>query len=249
MKRTWLVVAVIACASTPVFAAEHLMRINEILRSKNGDTGVQFVELKDLSIGGESFPLGPYQLEVFDAAGVSIGSTSLTITPTPATGRYIATVAADTAFATTHQDLLATVLPEHGQACFEDNANTKIHCLAWGCITHFVVAVGESRTATPPDGMSAQRQGDGTYQIGTPTPDADNVAGTAMVPCATDPLDMPPMPDASVPHDVFDPVDGPMIHDPNTGGGGGCCNVDGRGAGGAMLLAFAALVVLRRRSR
>jgi len=230
--------------STRAYAAEHLMKINEILRSKNADTTVQFVELFDLSAVGESFPNGPYKLEVFDAGAVSLGVTTMTITPTPATGRYIATAAADTAFATTRQDTLATVLPENGQACFENNLNNKIACLAWGCITT-AAQVGIPRAPTPPDGMSIQRQTDGTYQVAVPTPNAANIAGTTMAACPTDPMDMPP--DAGAFKDApGNPNTGDAgLNNPNNGG---CCNVDGRrGMPGAFLLALGTLVVLRRR--
>jgi hypothetical protein len=246
MKRsTWSVAIVVASICTPVYAAEHLMKINELLRSKNADSTVQFVELLDLNAAGESFPNGPYKLEVFDANGVSLGVTTMTITPTPAHGRYIATPAADTAFMTTRQDTLATSLPENGQACFENNAavNNKIACLAWGCITT-AAQVGIPRAPTPPDGMSIQRQTDGTYQVAVPTPNAANIAGTSMAACPTDPMDGPP--DAGVKDAPGNPNNGDAgVNNPNNGG---CCNVDGRrGMPGAFLLALGTLVVLRRR--
>ena len=248
MKR--LAMVLLVAGTTLANAAEHQMRINEVLVSNNGSNAAQFVELHDLAIGGESFPLGPYKLEVFDAAGVSIGSTSLTITPTPAIDRYIATAAADTAFGTTRQDTLATVLPVNGQACFEDNANTKIQCVAWGCITHFVQP-GVVRAPTPPDGMSAQRQPDGTYTIAAPTPqNPTNATGTAGAACPTDPKDAAPPPDAAI------PIDAPPnqnntdagIHDPNQPGGG-CCNVDDRATVGTFVLALAVMSFSRRRRR
>ena len=91
--------------------------------------------------------------------------------------------------------------------------------------------------------MSAQRQSDGTFQIATPTPNAANIAGTTMAACPTDPMDGPP--DAGVKDAPGNPNNGDAgLTNPNNGG---CCNVDDRGAGGAILLALGTLVAIRRR--
>jgi MYXO-CTERM domain-containing protein len=248
MKCLWLVVvAMSVLVAAPVHAMDHEGRITEIQLS-NANPAVQFIEITDQVVGGELYPNTPYSLEIFDAAGVSLGSVSLTLAGLHSKW-YVATTAADNLYAPQHNDLLTIALPLNGQACFERSSGTsKIHCLAWGCITHLAQAVGESRSATPSDGKSAQLQANGTYQIGNPTPNDVNVAGTVTVPCASDPLDGPPLPDAGVPKDA--PAGGQNTGDAGLDPthNGGCCNVDGdRGQLGAFLLALGTLVTLRRR--
>jgi uncharacterized protein (TIGR03382 family) len=89
--------------------------------------------------------------------------------------------------------------------------------------------------------MSVQRQGDGTYQVATPTPNTANIAGSTIKACPTDPIDT-----------VSDDL--PLIEDAprdagngNNGGGGGCCQTSNYDAPGAIVLALATLLGLRRR--
>jgi hypothetical protein len=129
-------------------------------------------------------------------------------------------------------------------------------CLAWGCIQTQIVAGVMLRAPSPPNDQSVQRQSNGTYQLATPTPDADNVAGTLAANCPTEP-DAPPMVDGP-------PVGGDagLTPDSGTGGndagggsnnnddGGGCCHVKGsRGAASAVLLALGVVLALRRSRR
>ncbi len=231
------------------------MRVGEVLVSKSNDTAIQYVELEDPAL--EPFPSNPYGLELYDANGTKLGQT-VQLTIDPNTQRIlIGTAAADAEFTTTRDATLPATLPANGQACFvRPGSNTKIMCLAWGCIQVQIVAPVMLRAPSPPNDQSVQVQGNGTYQLGTPTPDAANVAGTMASNCPTEP-DAPP------------PVDGPITPDagvtPDSGAGsdagggnnhngddegGGCCQVDGsRGALGACLLALGVGLALRRSRR
>jgi hypothetical protein len=248
-----LVVVVLAiCSSSTAFAVDHFMRIDEVLVSKDNATAIQFIELDDPS--QESFPNNPYRLELYSAQGTLLPSGTVQFNITPGTQRlYIATAAADTAFGKTRDATLPVTLPADGQACFVSSLNTKIMCLAWGCIQSQIVGNVMLRAPSPPNDQSAQRQANGSYQLAAPTPDATNDPGTMAANCPTDP-DAAPVLDGPL-------TDGPLNADagltPDGGGGnnnnddgGGCCHVEGsRGALGTFLLAFSVLIVLRRTRR
>jgi hypothetical protein len=241
-----VVVALAICSGSKAYAVDHLMKINEILRSKNGDTGVQFVELEDAF--GESFPNNPYTLEVYDANATLVGSVTLNV-PASTTRYLVATAAAE--FDTNRDATLNVALPENGQVCFV-RGTFKIHCVAWGCLN--TVLVGAERAPTPPDNMSVQRQSPSGWQLATPTPDATNTAGTTVANCPTEPdaapaVDGPP-PDAGVNPDAIDEGGDAGTGGNNNNGddGGGCCEVNGaRGAAGSIVLALGVLLALRRR--
>ncbi|HEX5057875.1 MAG TPA: hypothetical protein VFV99_00890 [Kofleriaceae bacterium] len=233
------------------------MRVGEVLLSKNGDTGIQFIELEDPF--GESFP-SSYTLQVFDAAGTQIGSSIALAVASGTTRMLIATAAAKTEFGTSANGPTLTVaLSENGQACFARTGNVRIHCVAWGCINTFIVATAQSRAPSPPDGQSAQIQSNGFYQLATPTPDTANTVGTTASNCPSEPDAPPPVDgpvtggDGGVPPDAVDNGAGDAG---NNGGnnngddGGGCCQVDGsRSALGACLLGLGVVLALRRSRR
>ncbi len=245
------VVVVSICAASKAHAVDHLMRISEIGLSKGGDTTIQFVELEDTF--GESFPNNPYTLELFDADGGSLGTVTLAI-PASTTRYLVATANADAAYGTDADAGLTVALPADGQACFT-RGTFRIHCVAWGCINTAIVSGNSQRAPSPPDDMSVQRQGNGTYQVATPTPGAANQAGTMAANCPTDP-DAPPTVDGPVDAGAIDALDpGPGdagLHGDDVDGDddGGCCEVHGRdGAYGSGVLALGLLFALRRRSR
>ena len=242
----------------------HRMSVNEVLLSSGGDDAVQYVELHDIAVGGEPFQMD-YVLHVYDVDGASLGSVALAIDgenpDDDVIDWYVATAAADAEFGPNGQDELTVALPAEGQVCFELSTGTKFSCLAWGCVNNVLTGttIGLSgRGGAPPDGMSVGRQADGTYTIGSPTPDAANQAGSAEPACPTDPDAGPSDIDAGTGGDIDA---GP--NDPDAGGssgddGGdddddsGCgCGVNG-GRGAASTLALGALVTLlafRRRRR
>jgi hypothetical protein len=235
------VVATLAICTSTAHANDHFMRVGEVLLSKNNDTANQYIELSDIT--QEPFP-SEYRLEVYDLAGGSIGMMGLTIPPN--TQRFlIATAGADTAFGTTRDATLSVILPAEGQACFARTNNTRIHCVAWGCPTTKINAPVTGLSEAPPDGMSAQIQSDGTFQIAAPTPDAANQAGTPTSPC--------PFADDVGPIDAAPAVDAASTPDAGSGPGdddSGCCQVDGsRGAWGPLLLAFIVMLSFQRRRR
>src|SRR5690349_2797109 len=110
--RRLLVVAILVAAS-PAYALDHGARINEIGLSKGADPTIQFVEVTDV-FGGEPYPNAPYTLVFFDAAGIAIGTTTLTLSGAHSKW-YVATAAADTAYGTTRDDTLNVSLPQNGQ--------------------------------------------------------------------------------------------------------------------------------------
>jgi MYXO-CTERM domain-containing protein len=240
------------CSSSTVWAAEHLMRVDEVLISKNNDTSIQFVELDDPGL--EPFPNNPYKLEIYNASGTRVGN-AVTFTVAANTQRIlVGTANADTAFGTTRDATLPATLPADGQACFLNAGDVKIMCLAWGCIQTQIVATNMVRAPSPPNDQSVQRQTSGAYQLATPTPDADNIAGVMAANCPTEPdappaVDGPISPDAGViPDSAGAGADGGF----NTGDDDstGCCQVDGsRGAAGAGLLALGVVLALRRSRR
>lgn len=239
MKRT-LVAAFILLATDSAFAADHVMKVGEVMVSNQGSTSSQFIELEDANI--EPFPNNPYTLQLFDAAGGSIGNVSLTIPPS--TRRFlIATPTAATQLGVTAQATLTVTLPANGQACFAKSLG-RIHCFGWGAITTQVIAAGNTDMgASPPDGQSIQRVNN-TYALGGPTPGAANTAPVPDAPPSVDAgIDAPPMmADASPTPDS--PTGNPQTPTDDDDG----CSV-GASASWFVLVGLAGLVLLRRRPR
>ena len=233
--------------SSTVYAADHVMRVDEVLLE--GGNGEQFIEFHDTST--ESLPAGPYKLVVYNSAGTMTETVTLTGLTASASVYY---VVGNVAAANTYSSVapfgatLTMALPNPGQACFANAAGANLHCLAWGCNTSLVRA-GTINSAVPTSGMTLSLD-NSVVQFAIPTPEAANNAGTAAgTACATNPL-----PDAGVP----DAGSGnPNNPDAGTGGGGGveedeggCCQSTPRGGAGATFLSLLGLgLLLRRRSR
>lgn len=189
MRRLLLALVLVTLAlPTAAQASFHLQTANEVmLASSSGDTNVRFVELFDGT--AEPFPsaFGPYGLAVYDGAAHKLGSQALSNTgmaTAAAAGQpyLISTAAADAALGATGDQVLTVALPKPvGQACFTALGGTPYSCITWGCVTTFVSTsgTGSFHGATPPDGMSAQRQASGAVQLAAPTPKATNVAGAS----------------------------------------------------------------------
>lgn len=233
-------IALILASSSTAFAAEHLMRVGEVMLSNQGTTTSQFIELQD---PGESFPGAGYSLKLFDAAGAGLGTITLTVPP-GTTRLVVATATAATQFGITPSAMLTIALPNNGQACFS-NGSANIHCLSWGTVTSAVPGgFGTDNGPTPPDGMSLQVVS-GVYTTGTPSPGAAN---TAAVP------DSSVVPDASVPDAPAATPDAPSGATPDAPGGNGNnpkddddgCNA-GASASWFALVGLVGLVALRRR--
>lgn len=223
MRRISPAFALAAVVFLPTLATanEHRIRPSEVLLSDGGDDAVQFVELIDAS--AEGFP-NSYFLGVYDADGASLGTVTLP-DPDPLTpGRIlVSTAEADDAFGTEGNAELTVALPAAGQVCFEKLPAEKISCLSWGCINTNLDGsgmYGSAEAPAPPDGQSAQLQGDGTgaanFQLGDPTPGAANAAGDTAPACPTDPDAGPSDIDAGTSGDIDA---GP--NDPDAGGSSG----------------------------
>ena len=262
MRRISLAFALLALAPSSAFANEHRIRVSEVLLSDGGDDAVQFIELLDAF--AEGFP-GTYYLGVYDADGGSLGTVSLP-DPDPLTpGRIlVSTVEADDAFGSDGDAELTVALPAAGQACLEKLPSTKISCLSWGCINNQLSGTGQFPGAdapSPPDGLAAQLQGDGSdpatnYQLAAPTPGDANAAGDNAPACPTDPDAGPSEIDAGTDGNADASPDSPDGGGSGGDGGdgddddSGCgcgVNADGRGAAPFALVAFAALRLRRRR--
>jgi hypothetical protein len=183
-----IVLFVMLLSAVPAHASFHLMRVNELMLSTGGNAGAQFVELIDPS--DEPFPSGsgPYKVVVYDASGVKLGAH--TISTALLQGRdntqplLISTPAADAALGVTGDEALDVALPSTGQLCYTTGSSeSMIACVAWGCIATPVESA--VRVPAPPDAESVQRQGvnASVFQLGQPTPKAQNVAGSTAEPC------------------------------------------------------------------
>jgi hypothetical protein len=182
--------ALMVLTAAPAQASFHLQTANEVmLASGAGDTSVRFVELYDAGGAEESFPsaFGPYGLAIYDGAGHKLTSQSLSGSGMQGAALanrpyLISTAAADTALSVTGDEPLTVALPKPvGQACYTAAGGSPYSCITWGCVKQFVTTsgTGSFHGATPPNGMSAQRQGSGSVQIAAPTPKSANHAGTS----------------------------------------------------------------------
>lgn len=215
------------------------MKVGEVmLANAGGSTTVQFIELED---PGETFPAGPYVVEIYSAAG---GTPLITYATTISgfTTRYmLATAQARADFGFTTGTLLTQTLPADGLACFKQMAAaTRIHCFAWGTITTIVPGGSMNNGASPPSGMSVQRVSN-SYVVAAPTPNAANSSGTVDMPM----VDGPP-PDTS--------PDAPLVAPDAPGGNPGTpkgdddgCSV-GAGASWFGLVMLGLLMIVRRSS-
>jgi hypothetical protein len=195
VRRLGLTLVLLAVAMALPAAAQatfHLQTANEVmLASASGDTNVRFVELYDAGGAEESFPptFGPYGLAVYDGSAHMLGSQALSASgmagAAVANRPYlISTAAADAALGVPGDEALTVALPKPvGQACYTAGGGTPFSCITWGCVKTFVSVsgggTGSFHGATPPNGRSAQRQGNGSVQIAAPSPKAMNTAGAS----------------------------------------------------------------------
>lgn len=275
-RCAWVLAAALAASLTFVDRAsafEHLMHVDEVMLSTGGDRGAQYIELFDAF--AETFPGAPYRLDALDAAGVVVGTVNLG-TPTSGSRILISSAAADAALGTRGDHALTFALPVDGQACFVNSGGSRIHCVAWGCVT--APASLADSAPSPPDGVSIQRQAvGGEWHLAAPTAGAANVAGTTAVACPGPTVDAGPMERDAGPTDSdAGPTDsdggpmgtdagptgsdagsmgadgGPMGTDAGTTDGGGGCSVgpddSPNGArGGLLLLGLLGALIWRRR--
>lgn len=238
-----VVVAGLMLAGT-VHAADHIMRVQEVLL--NGGNNEQFVELHDTS--PEGLPFGPYELVIYNSAGTMTESVTLTGITAGASVYYTVgnAAAAATYNTVTFGATLTMALPNPGQACFERGAGTKLHCMAWGCNTSLAIA-GTLNSAVPTSGMSLSTNSS-VIQFASPTPVAANSSGTAAGTACT-----PPMVDAGVTPDSGGGGGGADAGtDPGGDDDNGCCQsttTPARSLGAGLMSLLVLGLVLRRRRR
>ena len=267
--RWWTVV----CLLLPGVAVAGVedWRVNEVVPADDGDSDFRYIELyAPPSLVADNCLFPTSRIEVFDAAGGSVGAVALT----PSTVCY----AGDTYFllatidAATHwgvprdASLTATIPAGAGQVCFASSA-TRYDCTRWGAITSAVTDLTdpEDTTAAPaiPDGQALSRRSDtgiveDDFVLQAPTPRQPN-DGTVWYPPDAG------IPDAAVIIDAVtedarifaDAPPRPMIdarpNDPNwfladPGGGAYCtCRVGRSGRPAWAPLLLGALVLLRKR--
>jgi hypothetical protein len=221
-------------------AADHLMKVSEVFLDDG--TGAQYVEIND---NGEPLTAGaPYHIAVYDADGSPLGTVVLPDLPANQGFYVIANDAAVASFGLVGDQVdaeLTVLLPVDGQVCFERSTNTRIHCVAWGCIN--TVVGSPNRGASPPEGSSLSRPAVGTaYQVADPTPSTVNAAGDADPACPAEVIDAgPDQPDADV-------GGGPDAGDGGGDDGGGCCSTGRRDPAATLLLIGLVLLATARRS-
>jgi hypothetical protein len=168
--------------AVPAQAADHRMTVDEVATSLGGAPANQFVELLDPADEPFLFPTG-YRLNVYDGAGVSVGSQSLGGGMGIVDAGAPMLLAKGSAGAAPHQPLTVALPTTAGQACFERGDGSQIHCLRWGTITNPVGTLAADGPA-PTDGQSLQICS-GQAKLGTPTPKAANTCSASPGPGPT----------------------------------------------------------------
>jgi len=170
-------------------AVNHLMVIDEILGSWQGDTDVQFIELRMLAADQNSLQIGA-SIEIFDKAGKLVRQFTFLgpgLSNLPGTRILIGTAAlATVAGITPDFPLDVGVLPQkNGRVCYRGNVGTasvRVDCVAYGQFEGDNESYGDPSTITP-DNRSLQRARDSvdrdnaTDFIGELRPTPENSAG------------------------------------------------------------------------
>ncbi len=250
-------------------------RVNEIVPQVGGDPGLRLIELFVPADAFANCLFPTTRIEIFDAAGVLLGTAApWTTTVCYDGGTYfiLATDAAAAFFGVPRDARLDVEIPPFaGQVCLASSA-TRYDCARWGPVTEPLVYLRNTDDTTTgpsiPDGQALARVTDFAvvavdFVVQEPTPRQPNDGTIWMGPDAG-----PPPPDAAPPVDagvpdarVFmlpdarpgDRPDGPVV-DPaflsaDPGGGVVCtCSVGrGRAPGPWWALVAAALLLARRR--
>jgi hypothetical protein len=167
-------------------AVDHLMEVNEVSVAHGGNSAAQYIEILDPF--NEPFPSPPYRLVVFDRNGVRLGAHELGGDAQIIDNNVpmlISTAAADAALGVTGHQVLSVSLPtDAGQISFTRGlAEQKIHTITYGCINTAVTNTAINFGPAPTSTQSSQLQPSNQLTLGTPTPKAANVAGTATANC------------------------------------------------------------------
>ena len=193
--RKWAYLMVVAAAmialvplvvlrDSPAQAGFHLMRIDEVMAGVNGDSTIQFVELKMIS-SGQRF-VGGRTIHFYDATGsetgrftfpdnVSNGATGSSILVGTLQFAAVSTVAPDFTMS-------PGIMSPSGRVCFQ-----TIDCVAYGDFTGSNSGYGSPAAALPVEGLLSLKRGRTAtpknnatdYALGTPAP--RNNSGTSGV--------------------------------------------------------------------
>lgn len=151
-----LAIALLAGAAPPARAAFHLIEINKILTSFNGDATIQAVELRMMA-GSQNLVSG-MSIRSYDAAGVALATHGTFAVNLPAGGALAdrkilcATSAFAAAFGITPDLVIADGLPSAtGQVSFEE-PGCFVNAVAYGDVT--VVVNGSSSSPAIPSGLA-----------------------------------------------------------------------------------------------
>jgi hypothetical protein len=170
MHRAVLVVAVSTMLlfgpPRAAHAVNHLMVIDEILGSWQGNSEVQFIELRMLAADQNSLQLGA-SIEIFDKAGELVQQLSFLgpgLSNLPGTRILIGTSALSTVAGIVPDFPLAVgILPaKHGRVCYRGNvgaASVRVDCVAYGKFEGDNETFGDPSPVTP-DNRSLQRARD-----------------------------------------------------------------------------------------
>ena len=140
---TVLAALVLAAASVPAFALDHLMRIGEVYAGVTGQPDAELVELQMFQ--DDQDQVEGNIIHIYDAAGTEIQTYAFPDPPGPDPGLpneddqssiLIGTAQAATFFGVTPDLLVPPGIPAAGgQACYEDVDNSSagiIDCASWG---------------------------------------------------------------------------------------------------------------------
>ncbi len=180
-------------------------QINEVLVSAGGDSSIRYIELYS-EPGGCLFPSS--QIQVFDAAGQSVGSVSpspVTVCFGPDTYYLLATTSAKELFDTDADEQIVPEIPgAAGQICFTSSA-TRYDCVRWGAVSDPIPDLFGPSDATvataPPDGLALSRVAtthvvEDDWEVLEPTPRGPNDGTPWFPPDAGPTPDAAPTPDA-----------------------------------------------------
>lgn len=151
-----LAIGLLAGAAPPARAAFHLIEINKILTSYNGDATIQAVELRYLS-GGQNLVSG-MSIRSYDAAGTALATHGTFAVNLPASGAIAdrkilcATAGFAATFGITPDLVLSAGLPvSTGQVSFEE-PGCFVNSVAYGDVS--VLVSGSSAAPALPSGLA-----------------------------------------------------------------------------------------------
>jgi hypothetical protein len=170
-----LAIAIAGLLAIPASADFHRVLVTEIQLEGAGNPAAQFVELRDPVNEGFNALSEPYEINIYDASGANVGSTTLDRAALDATTTNEFLVA-NPAHGPADAVLNGSFPPGSGTVCFTHGpGDERVSCVSYGCVT----APGSIRTPAPAAGQTLSRQGNTSgFDFAAPTPDAANATGS-----------------------------------------------------------------------